>query len=579
MKHALYLRRGAAALLAAAMVATSTPLTALAEAEPEAPAIEVVDDEAAAGEQDVVDDGLVEAAEAEELTAAEDPAAEPVADEGEGAPEAEVEPETEAAEPEPEAAAEPALAEESADAAADAATQPEPEESLEPQASTVIQLNKQVTLTPGTEYVLDVPADGYLSLKGSEPRMKDVSVSAVPFDRQSDGSLFLRGTHLITAGWCGLDSRTWGQNTWVGVKKGRVYLGTRSKDMTCTFAFTKDDYRDYDSTARPIQVKKGDTVTYSGHAFTGPKDGPIPFDYYTFKLDKATKVSLYVNVLNIRESNIGGLPHLWVRIVKGTMQPGSYPSEDDVVKSFDLAANESDFERNEYSELTGVSRVAPTNYADISLAQGEYTLYVRTNSLNCNYQIGLMDQTAQGVSFPDVPEGHWAKGVVTKAVNYGLLSGYDDGRFGTNDRITRAQVAVVLWNMRGKPAAGKGAKSFPDVKAGSYYYSAVRWASSVGVVNGYADGRFGSNDPVTREQLAVMLANYAKKFKGADPGGAAAVIAGMSDGGQVSGYARDSVGWCFAYGVLSGSNGKILPKGMATRAEAAKMFVKVYEMR
>ncbi len=175
--------------------------------------------------------------------------------------------------------------------------------------------------------------------------------------------------------------------------------------------------------------------------------------------------------------------------------------------------------------------------------------------------------------FLDLRASHWASGVVSRAVEYGLINGYKDGRFGPNDKVTRGQVAVILWNMAGKPTARGAARTFPDVTAGKYYYDAVRWASSVGVVNGYGNGRFGPNDNVTREQLAVMLSNYAQGK------GSAAIYRSMRDAGSVSSWARSAVGWCFRNKIISGTkDGRINPRGNATRAEAAKMVVFLHDM-
>ncbi len=179
-------------------------------------------------------------------------------------------------------------------------------------------------------------------------------------------------------------------------------------------------------------------------------------------------------------------------------------------------------------------------------------------------------------SFPDVPNNHWAKGIINRATSLGLISGYKDGRFGPNDSITRGQVAVILWRMAGSP---EGRKSFPDVPSGAYYAKAVRWAGSAGVVSGYKDGRFGPNDRITREQLAVMIANFASRRAGIVVRGNAARFINMADATSVSSYARSSMGWCFRNGVLSGTgNGYVNPKGNANRAEAAKMMVRLYEV-
>ena len=182
--------------------------------------------------------------------------------------------------------------------------------------------------------------------------------------------------------------------------------------------------------------------------------------------------------------------------------------------------------------------------------------------------------------FPDVPEGSWYYNVVYQAVGLGLFNGYSDGRFGPTDQITRGQAAVVLWNMTGKPAARGTAKAFPDVATEDYFYNAVRWASSVGVVSGYANGKFGPNDKVTREQLAAMLANYAATVSGKSMSGSPADYKSMQDAGRVSSWATKSVGWCFRNKIISGTkDGRVNPQGNTTRAEASKMMTCLHNLR
>lgn len=196
---------------------------------------------------------------------------------------------------------------------------------------------------------------------------------------------------------------------------------------------------------------------------------------------------------------------------------------------------------------------------------------------------GPLASQAQVTSFADVPADHWAHGVIVRAVRLDLFSGYADereGLFGPDDNISRAQVAVVLWRMAGRPRAGSAAKSFADVPADAYCYEAVRWASSVGIISGYSGNRagsFGPWEPATREQLAAMLANYARRVAHLDTSGSTISYAAMSDAPSVSSWASSAVGWCFACGILSGSAGRVLPSQNATRAQAAKMLVKLYD--
>lgn len=192
-----------------------------------------------------------------------------------------------------------------------------------------------------------------------------------------------------------------------------------------------------------------------------------------------------------------------------------------------------------------------------------------------------MKRQGMGVKFNDVTKGAWYFDVVRRAVGSGFMHGYGGDRtgdFGPNDSITRAQVVTILWNMAGSPAAGGGAKDFSDLDNGKYYAEAVRWASSVRVVSGYNDGTFKPDKPVTREELATMLCNYARYCGLPMDGATADSYASMSDASDVSSYAQKSMGWCFSHGILSGSGGRIDPKGTATRAQMAKMSVKVDDL-
>ena len=120
-----------------------------------------------------------------------------------------------------------------------------------------------------------------------------------------------------------------------------------------------------------------------------------------------------------------------------------------------------------------------------------------------------------------------------------------------------------------------------NVKSGAYY-NAVRWAASKGVVNGYGGtDRFGPNDNVTREQLAVMIANYAKKVRNKTVSGSASGYKEMPDGYKVSSYAKTSMGWCFKKGIMPDheDSGYIRPQAKVTRAETAVMLYALYKLK
>ncbi len=191
-------------------------------------------------------------------------------------------------------------------------------------------------------------------------------------------------------------------------------------------------------------------------------------------------------------------------------------------------------------------------------------------------------ETSFRVTFADVSPEHWAYDVVHRANNLRLVFGYsgaNKGKFGLEDKLTRGQAAVILWHMAGNPDPGADAEQFPDVKAKMYYTDAVAWARKVGVACGYVNGNFGPDDPLTREQFASMVANYARNVAGKETPGSAEDYKDMKDADKVAKFAENSVGWCFRSKILSGTKeGYINPYGTATRAEATKMLLFLHDL-
>lgn len=171
--------------------------------------------------------------------------------------------------------------------------------------------------------------------------------------------------------------------------------------------------------------------------------------------------------------------------------------------------------------------------------------------------------------FDDVARDAWYAAAVDFAVSRGLFSGVGGERFAPDLPLDRGMLVTVLYALEdGKP--GQGETAFSDVSGSAWYAPGAAWAAENGIVAGYGDGRFGPGDPITREQLAVMLYGYAEHL-GMDTGGRAG-LAGFADGGAVSGWAADAVAWAVDAGILSGRAGGALdPTGAATRAEAAAM--------
>lgn len=181
------------------------------------------------------------------------------------------------------------------------------------------------------------------------------------------------------------------------------------------------------------------------------------------------------------------------------------------------------------------------------------------------------DQTRK-FKFKDVNVTDWHYSAIKYMFDKKYISGYNETTFAPDDKITRGMIVTILHNMEGKPLATKVNK-FPDVQDNKiYYYKAINWAVENKIVSGYDNGKFGPDDLITREQLAVMLWKYSK-YKGKNIN----IVADYSkfpDKNQISDFAKQGMNWAVGVGVITGSQGKLIPLGTATRAEAASMIYK-----
>ncbi len=172
--------------------------------------------------------------------------------------------------------------------------------------------------------------------------------------------------------------------------------------------------------------------------------------------------------------------------------------------------------------------------------------------------------------FTDVPESAWYASYVAKAVEYGLFSGMSETEFAPEGTMTRAMLVAVIFRQAGSPV-GAATSPFTDVVANEWYAPAVHWAYENGVVSGISETVFGVQGSITREQLVTMLYRYAASC-GCDIS-KQADLSNFSDSDRVSDYAFDAMRWAVATGILSGSDGQLLPQGNATRAQCAKIMV------
>ena len=176
--------------------------------------------------------------------------------------------------------------------------------------------------------------------------------------------------------------------------------------------------------------------------------------------------------------------------------------------------------------------------------------------------------------FDDVDEAAWYFDAVRYVFENGLLQGTSDTLFSPDLTTTRAMIVTVLWRMAEEPVINY-AMTFDDVPEGLWYSEAVRWAAGEGIVTGYDDTRFGPNDAVTREQLAAMLYRYAVN-QGRDVSvGEDTNILSYADAFSVSEYAVSALQWACGEGIVTGrDDGTLSPQDSALRSEFAAMLMR-----
>ncbi len=181
---------------------------------------------------------------------------------------------------------------------------------------------------------------------------------------------------------------------------------------------------------------------------------------------------------------------------------------------------------------------------------------------------GAAEKGSQSIEFQDVKPTDWFYEFVMIAAENGLVNGVTTTTFAPNNNITRAQFATILYRQLGSPSVAGLPNPFKDL-AKDWYKNAVIYMHSIGVINGITTDTFGPDKNITREQMVTMLFRM-------KPSGSITTYnasADFADGKDISSWALDAMNWAIVEGFISGTNkGLLLPKGNATRAQAAKVI-------
>jgi hypothetical protein len=183
--------------------------------------------------------------------------------------------------------------------------------------------------------------------------------------------------------------------------------------------------------------------------------------------------------------------------------------------------------------------------------------------------LGLLPTAAFAASFKDV-EGHWAQQQIETWLQKGLAGGYPDGTFRPNQPVTRAEFATFANRAFGIKAEG-GEEVFSDVPASAWFFAEVTAAKNAGYISGYPDGTFQPNNPISRQEAAVIVA----KLLGLKGSGGQ-----FADHQDIAPWAREAVEAVRAAGIMGGyPDGTFKPQNSITRAETVVTLQKALEVK
>lgn len=177
-------------------------------------------------------------------------------------------------------------------------------------------------------------------------------------------------------------------------------------------------------------------------------------------------------------------------------------------------------------------------------------------------------------AFTDVASSAWYATAVNYCTERGYFNGTSATTFSPDATMSRAMLVTVLYRHSGDPKPPV-ASAFPDVPDNTWYTTAVAWATENGVVKGFSDGKFHPDNPVTRQEIMVLLHRYVTYLGAAADTGDGRIFETMADFTDVAAWAKPASRWCTSVGIICGDRGSILPEAASTRAQVATILMRL----
>lgn len=180
------------------------------------------------------------------------------------------------------------------------------------------------------------------------------------------------------------------------------------------------------------------------------------------------------------------------------------------------------------------------------------------------------------VAFADLAAADWAREAVEGLAAREAVNGVGAGRFHPEGEVTRAEFVAMLARIFGIAEGAIKASVFSDVTGEEWYAGYVAAAAELGIAKGREDGTFGPDDPISRQDMAVIVHRVTLKLKISLKRNPAA-FASFGDQGSVADYAAEAVEAVRQAGLVNGvGDGLFAPLALSTRVQAAALIYRLF---
>jgi hypothetical protein len=182
-----------------------------------------------------------------------------------------------------------------------------------------------------------------------------------------------------------------------------------------------------------------------------------------------------------------------------------------------------------------------------------------------------IDYSQVVLPFTDTNPAAWYYSYVQKAYALNIVKGVTATTFVSGDKCSRGQVVTMLYRAAQEPSV-TFSQDFTDVANGLYYSAAVSWCKQNNIIQGYGNGAFGVNDPMSRQDLVTVL------YRLTGEPTVSGTLTGFGDVRSISSYAENAMLWGVQTGLLVGDENKMLrPTATISRAEACTLLIRYLE--